>query len=117
MSATEKSARSGRGVAADRSNSVAHLDAAAGEHHLDRILGQRILERRDCSLRNGAVGRKERLVARVLPVDRFEDDLPSRGRSNTTAALSRCCGTRAEDVARRLRAAAAAASASRRRVS
>ncbi len=64
--------------AAGRSNSAPHLRASAREHHLDRILGQAFFQRRDFA-QKGPVGGKEPAVARMLPVDRFEDDLALAG--------------------------------------
>ena len=89
--------------------------AAAGEHHLDRILGQAVLERSDLAQERTVRG-EETLWRGCSQSIASKTTWPSRGRSKTTAALARCCGTPRGppgDLARQQ----AAASASRRRAS
>src|SRR4051794_30300073 len=53
---------------------LAHLPAAAGEHHLDGIFSEARLEWRDLE-EERPIGSEEALMPRMMPVDRFEDDL------------------------------------------
>ena len=74
-----------------------------GEHHLDRVLGQRVLERL-ISARKRPVGVEEAAMPGMFPVDRFEHDLAlaraieddaprcrdaSGARASTSRAISR----------------------------